>query len=683
MHSKSQNNTNHPSLLLNQQQNNLVFSLLGKRCYTLATAVVQLVLSEPKSLNKWSLKTTGVVCFVKDHPRKSYFIKVYDCDKRQLTWQQEIYPSFEYKTPRPYFHTFEAQDCIVGLNFASEQEAQLFKETILGKLKDREKRRTDRLRAAGIHQHNGNGNGNTTSKHNLESNGHIKHVAAANDDNLSTSSMNSSTTMGSRQQPGQNGPGYPRNGAGGGLNTTTALNHLHNPHDNTNQHRLQHTVSTRLRPTQTGAAASIPISTMQKSQSALLGQHNNMNDINLSAMSGSVVKSEKKKLNKRDIGLPTNFQHVTHVGFSPQTGFDLENVNPSMKKDLQKLFANSDDNQPSAQLQQQQQQQQQNYVIHQQQQNAQQYMHQSSQSHMMKQHQMQTHPFQGLQHHTHPHQAPQPPPPPPPPPIPPIPSPAVMNKTRSYSTPSNNQQGRPYQQYQQERLAINGSGNGSGGVSLQAPPVPPPPPPPRPLPPMPSQANSASKSRSQSQSNSRQISSPKQPESYAAPPISAVPPPPPPPPPPPLPGGLITAKPLAMSTPKASQVKQASNAPPPPPPMPSGQMDMHAALMSQVLKGKQLNHVDPEKKAARPGGPRAASDDPRTALMNQIKAGVKLKTVSSSQNKAEPAAQPVAAGGLAGALAKALQERGKVLQQTDESSSESEDDDDDEWDDAS
>lgn len=117
--------------------------------------------------------------------------------------------------------------------------------------------------------------------------------------------------------------------------------------------------------------------------------------------------------------------------------------------------------------------------------------------------------------------------------------------------------------------------------------------------------------------------------------------------------------------------------------MPPGPMDMHAALMSQVLKGKQLNRVDPEKKnnrQAAPPGPVSASDDPRTALMNQIKGGVKLKPVSANQSKPEPVSQPVVAGGLAGALAKALQERGKVLQQTDESSSDNEEDDDDEWD---
>ena len=105
--------------------------------------------------------------------------------------------------------------------------------------------------------------------------------------------------------------------------------------------------------------------------------------------------------------------------------------------------------------------------------------------------------------------------------------------------------------------------------------------------------------------------------------------------------------------------------------------------MNQVLKGKQLNPVDPEKRNQRTHNAPAAQVDPRTALMNQIKAGVKLKTVSQNQSKPEPTEQPsIAVGGLAGALAKALQQRGKVIQPSDDESSANDDDDEDEWDDA-
>uniref|UniRef100_M4A8C5 Actin nucleation-promoting factor WASL n=1 Tax=Xiphophorus maculatus TaxID=8083 RepID=M4A8C5_XIPMA len=42
-------------------------------------------------------------------------------------------------------------------------------------------------------------------------------------------------------------------------------------------------------------------------------------------------KSKKKKLTKADIGTPSNFQHIGHVGWDPNTGFDLNNLDPELK----------------------------------------------------------------------------------------------------------------------------------------------------------------------------------------------------------------------------------------------------------------------------------------------------------------------------------------------------------------
>ncbi|XP_041833381.1 LOW QUALITY PROTEIN: WASP like actin nucleation promoting factor b [Melanotaenia boesemani] len=42
-------------------------------------------------------------------------------------------------------------------------------------------------------------------------------------------------------------------------------------------------------------------------------------------------KGKKKRLTKADIGTPSNFQHVGHVGWNPNTGFDLNNLDPDLK----------------------------------------------------------------------------------------------------------------------------------------------------------------------------------------------------------------------------------------------------------------------------------------------------------------------------------------------------------------
>ena len=51
---------------------------------------------------------------------------------------------FRYKTPRPYFHTFEGDDAQIGLNFADEKEAEVFQQTIESKLQERRNRRERR-----------------------------------------------------------------------------------------------------------------------------------------------------------------------------------------------------------------------------------------------------------------------------------------------------------------------------------------------------------------------------------------------------------------------------------------------------------------------------------------------------------------------------------------------------------
>ena len=47
---------------------------------------------------------------------------------------------------------------------------------------------------------------------------------------------------------------------------------------------------------------------------------------------GGKKSGDKRKIKKEDIGLPTNFQHISHVGWDPNHGFDLENVDPNLKK---------------------------------------------------------------------------------------------------------------------------------------------------------------------------------------------------------------------------------------------------------------------------------------------------------------------------------------------------------------
>lgn len=45
---------------------------------SLSSAVVQLLMALPSESNRWTPQQSGVVCFVKDSPQRSFFIRLYD-----------------------------------------------------------------------------------------------------------------------------------------------------------------------------------------------------------------------------------------------------------------------------------------------------------------------------------------------------------------------------------------------------------------------------------------------------------------------------------------------------------------------------------------------------------------------------------------------------------------------------
>ena len=98
--------------------------------------------------------------------------------------------------------------------------------------------------------------------------------------------------------------------------------------------------------------------------------------------------------------------------------------------------------------------------------------------------------------------------------------------------------------------------------------------------------------------------------------------------------------------------------------------------MDQIRKGRQLHHVEADKESVTSN---TSSDDPRDALMNQIRQGVGLRRVETNKGRPDRNSNPAEAGGLAGALAKALLERSKAINRTDDESEDTDSDDDD-WD---
>uniref|UniRef100_A0A8C7MAV1 Uncharacterized protein n=1 Tax=Oncorhynchus kisutch TaxID=8019 RepID=A0A8C7MAV1_ONCKI len=124
---------NSASKLLTPQENDCLFNYLGRKCTSLCSAVVQ-VYSDRNSA--WTKKCCGVACLVKDNPARSYFIRVFDMKEGRSMLEQELYNNFSITFPKSYFFTFAGDSCQMGLNFANEEEAKLFRgavEDLLGR----------------------------------------------------------------------------------------------------------------------------------------------------------------------------------------------------------------------------------------------------------------------------------------------------------------------------------------------------------------------------------------------------------------------------------------------------------------------------------------------------------------------------------------------------------------------
>uniref|UniRef100_A0A8C8II78 WASP actin nucleation promoting factor a n=1 Tax=Oncorhynchus tshawytscha TaxID=74940 RepID=A0A8C8II78_ONCTS len=225
-----------PSSLLSSQENERLEDLLGRRCASLATAVVQLYMALPHSPTCWSLQHTGVACFTKDNPRRSYFIRLFDVKKGQLTWEQELYNQMVYHSPRPFFHAFAADDCQVGLNFVNEQESETFLCAVEDKINQRNRQVSEK-----------------------------------------------------KQRP------LPSNGPGSPASPSVATIDIQNPDIQASRYR---------------SVTPVPAPAFVSK-----GKKDKKKD-----------KRKGSKLSKADIGAPSGFTHVSHVGWDPN------NLDPDLKK---------------------------------------------------------------------------------------------------------------------------------------------------------------------------------------------------------------------------------------------------------------------------------------------------------------------------------------------------------------
>ena len=70
---------NKHSMNLNDDENLQLLNLLGPKCQSIATAIVQLFFA-PREFDykTWKKHCVGVACFVKDSSKRSFFIRIFD-----------------------------------------------------------------------------------------------------------------------------------------------------------------------------------------------------------------------------------------------------------------------------------------------------------------------------------------------------------------------------------------------------------------------------------------------------------------------------------------------------------------------------------------------------------------------------------------------------------------------------
>ena len=352
--------------------------------------------------------------------------------------------------------------------------------------------------------------------------------------------------------------------------------------------------------------------------------------VNRSASSSSMYKPKKekrdkakRKLRKEDIGPPSNFRHVSHLGCNANSkGLGVDQVDPHLKIFFAKVGVSEH---------QLRNQDTRNFIYDFIEKNGgmnairEDISSNSSKSNVQQQQQQQQ------------QQQPQPPPPtapqrqeyPPPVPARTIPhqtrtAPALPpNRFNAPSTPPSAPTSAP-------PVHRTLPSRPPPPSSTPAPPLPPPPPPPPPAPAPPSRSNSTA----------------------------------PVPPPPPLPNLVNTDEGTVNTSATNDNDDSSTN-------NNEENVDHRSMLMESIRSGTTLKKVD-KSEAKQP-----VVGVSRNALLEQIRQGVELRPVL---NVAKPKIAPTSEGGLAGALSRALAERSSAIHsESDDSTSETSDDD--EWDD--
>ncbi|KAM8986016.1 actin nucleation-promoting factor WAS-like [Ara ararauna] len=298
-----------PSALLQPQENLRLFELLGRKCVALVTTVAQLVVAEPGGAGgAWARHSCGAVCLVRDSTRRSYFIRLYELGAGALRWEQELQGGMGYTARTPFFHTFASHEGPAGLNFADEREAAAFEARVQERLRRRQQRAGESSPA----------------------------VSPMRWGSPAVPPMHRGSPAAPPMHRGSPAASPMRRGS-------PAL--LPSPWSWRAQRLLWGAAPTPppVLPTECPGSLSctpgdgstpllpaVPISNPDITASRYRGLLSPTAGPTVSPTAGEQKKS-RKKISKADIGAPSGFRHVGHIGWDPSNGFDVAALDPALR----------------------------------------------------------------------------------------------------------------------------------------------------------------------------------------------------------------------------------------------------------------------------------------------------------------------------------------------------------------
>ncbi|XP_060583241.1 actin nucleation-promoting factor WASL-like [Ruditapes philippinarum] len=138
---------------LTDEENEIIFNGLGNRCQALATTTAELHVATSDERNKWEKQFSGVVCFVKDWNKRSFFIRFYDEKEKSLVWEDDMKQTrgLQITTNDNILAITAAGNKIV---FLDDHEGDNFEKVLMEKLNARRNRRNRIRTSAGTGTYN-------------------------------------------------------------------------------------------------------------------------------------------------------------------------------------------------------------------------------------------------------------------------------------------------------------------------------------------------------------------------------------------------------------------------------------------------------------------------------------------------------------------------------------------------